>query len=745
LGEKVVTLDNSTAPVCLWAGNVHNCSIAPQNLLPIECVGGTCVIADSRNYVVYPDAVKFSFVGAIEPKLMFPWSATVSANGIPIGASFAVGPAFGWTLPITIEFTGTSRQFGNVTIADPVRLSFPDTFAFTVDRLAMDFRSFKRHFRDVGAFADGKILKVTKQIALTEGHYYTEVVLGQNGWQLIGNENAWNTTLDLGTINLAIETEISDFRISAVGSVLREGFSLTMASSPAKVIIDPSVLLITEFQSRFIAIDASTFASVEHNFRVMPPFIITGHQVDLIYRPLENTIRHCVYSSSSSECTDPWDTSSGAGSEFVIPPAGRAIFELRGSGRAVLINTSAETIQIDGNGYPLTVSAVAGREATREVDLTVVNAPLEFDGRPTVVLNSLKADYRSLSSATANFEIGSALVVSGHEAPSSAQTGKPNFALAEGATLTMTNAHFLPSAEMTGKSGLNIGNGHTTWGLSGLTAGMQLYYGQGDVEISNSGGPTDAEFVLPVDGTSLRVKKGWVVSRDLPTVTTNGSTLSLTLDEDAEFFYTDNSKLTVTPATLGHMSFDSIFNAEVTVSSSIGIREIIASDIVVSVSNLAVIDRRRFVGRLLIRHDDTSGELRLVLGESEGVPANFAFDLRPDSILRLDPAWSEIDSPTHIELNGSRATVFYEGSSMPVVFDVIGSDIRMLPVSDYDDSSSGVSKTTISVVVVAVIGAVAVAIGLYMFVTRKRVMLIAEDYDKFTDAPSDTESMFSDL
>jgi hypothetical protein len=182
ISEHIILLENSTAPVGLWsagsASSYYSLSHAPLDLIPMECANELCAIRDSRRYIVFPEDVQFSFaVDGINPSLLFPSSMTLNMDNIPIGASFALGPAFGWTSPAHIEFKDTQKRLGNLTISDPMRLTFPNPFSLIVDRLAVDFRSFKRFFRDVGVFANGDVLHVNHEFVLTEGHYYREVMI----------------------------------------------------------------------------------------------------------------------------------------------------------------------------------------------------------------------------------------------------------------------------------------------------------------------------------------------------------------------------------------------------------------------------------------------------------------------------------------------------------------------------------------------------------------------------------------
>jgi hypothetical protein len=216
------------------------------------------------------------------------------------------------------------------------------------------------------------------------------------------------------------------------------------------------------------------------------------------------------------------------------------------------------------------------------------------------------------------------------------------------------------------------------------------------------------------------------------------------MHEAGDFFYAGGAHLVVSPTNLSRMSFEFLYQTELTVNTTEGISELVVSETVINVTNLVAINRRQFVGLLRFVHDDLSKDLRLVL--SDRVPANLVIELGPNSVLALDSAWSAAADLTHVVLDGSHATVYYEGSDPPAVFDVIGTDIRF--VHRADSGSSAAASLSSGAVVGLVFAALAVipsAIGLYILFRRRYIVIKADDYDKFTDLPSDQGAILADL
>jgi hypothetical protein len=432
---------------------------------------------------------------------------------------------------------------------------------------------------------------------------------------------------------------------------------------------------------------------------------------------------------------------SPASEEFALPPAATAIVELQGDGQALLLNSSAEYITIIGNGHSLKISPLAAAEASIGVNINLSNVIVSFDGHPTIILNSLATDYASLSSASATFALQSSLTIGGDE-PGASQSGNPTFGLASGAQFAIANAHWLPNVNMLGQFAMSLGNGQTAWIFSGLAVGMRFVYGQANVQISNTAGPTDTELSFSIPDSSLVVTKGWTQHRDLPIISTGGNPLNLTLEEPADFFYGAGAHIVVSPATLSKMSFEFLYQTEVTVNTTVGISELVVSDVLVNATKVAAIGRRQFVGVLRFVHDDLSKELRLVL--SERICANLVLELRPNSILALDDAWMAVADQTLITLNGSHAKVYYEGDEPPKLFDVIGTDIQFLHRPDAGDAAS-ISSGTVVGLVFAALAVIPTAIGLYIFCRRRYIAVKADEYDRFTDIPSDQGAILGDL
>jgi hypothetical protein len=62
-----------------------------------------------------------------------------------------------------------------LSVVDPVNITIPTTAALVVQNFSVNYRSFKRLFKDSGPFAGRKILKVGVQFLLDEEFRYNQV------------------------------------------------------------------------------------------------------------------------------------------------------------------------------------------------------------------------------------------------------------------------------------------------------------------------------------------------------------------------------------------------------------------------------------------------------------------------------------------------------------------------------------------------------------------------------------------
>jgi hypothetical protein len=384
------------------------------------------------------------------------------------------------------------------------------------------------------------------------------------------------------------------------------------------------------------------------------------------------------------------------------------------------------------------------------MNIALSNVVITFEGEPTLFLRSLSTDYQSLSSAYATFQIAEALTIGG-DAPDPGQLGNPRFILGSGTQFSITNTHFLPQAEMLDTFVISLGNGQTQWHISGLVVGDRFVYGQGTAILANTAGPTDTELSFPMPDSALIVTKGWDADRVLPMISTGANPLNLTLLQPADFFYGAGSHVLVSPTTFSKMSFNSLYQTQLTIGTTVGISEIVVADTVlyvylVNISYPIIIDRRAFTGPMRFVHDDLYNGLPLRIGSCERVPENLILELRPHSVLILDPGWTTVRDTIHVTLSGSHATVYYQGEVEPAVFDVVGTEIRFLPWNEPPAAdSNSVSSGTVVGIIVAVLLVIPAGTGLYLLFRRRFVAVLADDYDKFTDLPSEQGAVLRDL
>jgi hypothetical protein len=373
LSPKIGLIENQTALSCYYgSGDFPGCLASDVDMRPVECVDDVCVVNENRTFVVYGEN-SFSFVDFVNVSLLFVEGITINLTDAPASLNLTVGAAFGNTDTVVVALGGDGQTLRGLAVTDPVNITVPTkNFVLTVDNFSVDYRSFKRFFKDVGVFVSRASLKVKNQFLLDEETRYSQIVLSSEGWRLFGNENAWNTTLSLGSATLVVPTAMSRFTVSADDYSLRASLSLFLKTPNASVVVDSSVLDVYRYNGNTLTVNAAVSAVLTHSFKYFPVGLIkTGSSVSILYVPLTNVLKRCFWANSPTECTIPDFIPMPASSGIIFEPAASLVLELHGEPTLILLNTSASNITIFGNRKRLWVSFEISEAALNDLQLKV--------------------------------------------------------------------------------------------------------------------------------------------------------------------------------------------------------------------------------------------------------------------------------------------------------------------------------------------------------------------------------------
>jgi hypothetical protein len=585
----------------------------------------------------------------------------------------------------------------------------------TFNSLVVDFKCFKRFWKDTGVFTDPAVLTVNRMLTLDEEIRYHQVIFQPGGWQLIGDENAWNTTLFANAPTLSFVTAVSNLTIAANVTELPRGLDLFVKTPGAYIQADRSLLNILKYNDHVIALNSVAKTTFVHPFREPPePYLLqNGANVSMLYQPLTDRVGLCVFAQNAGECTTSF-TPIAAGADQLFPPAGRVELELHADATFILTNNSAADISVVGNSFNLRITP--NYYVHLPFSFSLQNAPVQFTTAwPQIVVDKLASDVVSLGFLTGTIFISTSVALSG-DGPLPSQQGQLTFSM-RNANFAFNNAGTLPQIEMRAPDEVGFSNGRVKWIFAGFPQGAAVNYHE-PVSVtldSPTGSSSPMALSFPAPQSDLRVARGWQSSN--PVVLSASKYLYLTLDAPASFKYAAGAPYVVTADTLRRMSFDFGGSFDLVVNSTLNVKEIDVGLSSVAVVDAAELPRDSNEGRLNFTHTE-KGELVLgVLGHASEVTPHVAVTLMPGTVLRITEDWARVSAKNKVTIGGSGATIICEGYAVPPAVSIEGDQIAVEFVSV---PGSGLSPAAIAGIVLGTIALVGLVAGVAIYLYRKR-------------------------
>jgi hypothetical protein len=111
---------------------------------------------------------------------------------------------------------------------------------------------------------------------------------------MIGNEDAWNTTLNMSSTTFSLLTNVSQFPVPGPLHIMFADFRLFLTWANSVVELDESVLDIWDDNGKQITIDLFVGGRIIHSFRVFPTnFISTNLRLNFT-NPIR-AVQWCLY------------------------------------------------------------------------------------------------------------------------------------------------------------------------------------------------------------------------------------------------------------------------------------------------------------------------------------------------------------------------------------------------------------------------------------------------------------------
>jgi hypothetical protein len=710
ISQSVGILNARDAKICLWnRDSFKSCSNSVEHLLPRKCESDVCIINESRSFVLVGSNLKLNMADSITPTIEYPTGANLSMATLPENVSLTVGGAFGSTATIWLVFDGNATKLRGLAIEDPVFLSFPAQYSLSVDEFKVDFRSFRRCFKSTGFLASG-ILNAKRMLLDEETRYY-KICIQDGGWQLIGNEDAWNTTLNMSLTAFSLLTDVPQFRVSGRLHKMFADFGLFLKRENALVELDESVLDIWDYDGKQMTIDSFAGGQIMHPFRVFPSGFISTNLSLKFTKPIR-AVQWCLYRSSPDECSDSGFDKVKADPTLRVPGGNQFWLDLRTDCVITLWNESSESIITLGNNKSLEFDRRMSDEILETLLLTISAAVFNnsFGDFP---IGQLTIDYPSFSSFSNTVTVVDLLDVRGKLPPGASQRGTPEFILLPGSSLLIQNAENLPVIEMITLSEFVLGNGNTTWRFAGQLTPLE-YNQTVDATISAAAGEASPLDLRYQAGVSLRVTKGWNSSTRPLLEAPSDRVSTLWFDEAADFIYRGN--FSVDPTTLGRMNFDTFEDGSLLVNSSVGLAQIALGDQVVRVIGIDI-NRGQWQGLFEFVHTETDHELQFVpIGDPQSISPGVLVALRPETAARITLGFEDVRSAAPcVVITGEATTVFCDGRQCPQCFE-IGPGLSVVVAQPRRLTAVQVA----GIIVASVTFMVVMVVIVVMFVKRKR-------------------------
>jgi hypothetical protein len=678
--------------------------------------------------VIFGSNLTITVSSGISPIVAFPVEANWSISSLPSDVQLTVTGALGLIDPINLIF-GVNQSISSLNVSDPVRLVLPEQSSITIDRFMVDYRSFKRFFKPPGVLSNSTAVKIN-QLFLDETSRYHELQVLSNGWGLIGNEDAWNTTLPLPNTSFTILTHARAFSVAADVPILSSSLGLILNTEDSELTCLLSFLNIYNYNNQTFTLSSPFRASLIHPYRVFPAsFFLLSSTIALEYVPPDEGNQLCFYSSLPTECSIGFNPISAT--SYPIPPGSFAIIELHKTVTFLLTDNSPPTIEINGNGSTFTLDRQWIRDSLLSTTSFKFTNAILNPGFGSISIADLRTDYPSLSSITDTIQVINSLNIQGSAVPATSQTGRP--IIFADTNTQISNLELLPTVSLISETSFSLSNSRATWTIEKVSPGQPLNINLSSnlTVASVSQKVPSLDFLFSQSHSSLHVTSGWTETK-ISVRPNSMDFFNLILDSPAPLTLADDGHFIVSPTTLRYIDFTGVKRASVIVESSLGIDEIRIGEVLVDVVNTADIPRREFIGQLVFRHTVNRELLIGIIDGTVKISPEIVIELTSEGNLRIVEEWVKISPEVKLTIKGE-GTVIVEGSVLPAAISVENS------ITVQFDSGKLSSGAIVGIVIggIALIGIV-IGIGLWWRGNKKF------DYDMIPDGQGKETSMVAD-
>lgn len=316
--STVHAINNKTCPICLLPSEdyVSACFLHSLDMLPVISNDKNFLLDESRDYIIFgsPDDVHdFRYRTDIDysVSVIAANKVTVKMNNAPSNVDFYFDSLIDDEGECDLIFE-KSMTLKSLRFDDSVRISTEsvENFKLTLNELTIDFKGFRRFFREPGIFSKENSIEVNGYINIVDDGRYETIQCGPNYWNLIGNENAWNTTFKRrgSSQRLKITTPMPIINVSAsipsdtfCNSVLSVSFTIQSAST--QIFIEPSICDIETFSDGKSVISSVQALSVYSPLTSIPfdLFTMNGSYQVYQFKPTEQA-SICLYEEGKEAC-----------------------------------------------------------------------------------------------------------------------------------------------------------------------------------------------------------------------------------------------------------------------------------------------------------------------------------------------------------------------------------------------------------------------------------------------------------
>lgn len=316
--SSVHAINNATCPICLLPSEnyVSDCfNNQALDMLPVITNEANFLLDENRTYIIYgspEDVHDFKYRTDIEysVSVIAANKVTVKMNNAPTNVDFYFDSLIDDDGECDLIFE-KSMTLKSLRFDDSVRITANvDNFKLTLNELTIDYKGFRRFFREPGIFSKTNSIEVNGFINIIDDGRYDIIQCGSNYWNLIGNEDAWNTTLErrgsnqrlkITTSNTIINISSSIPSESSENSILSISFEFETASTI--LYIEPSIADIQSFIDGKCIIQSDQSLSIYSPFSYLPYdfFSLEGSYQSYSFKPTES-VSFCLYEEGKEPC-----------------------------------------------------------------------------------------------------------------------------------------------------------------------------------------------------------------------------------------------------------------------------------------------------------------------------------------------------------------------------------------------------------------------------------------------------------